>query len=166
MYNYHSKLKDTHFFSSKWYTWPISYKPVWYHQVNTKNNYQETISGVGNIVIWYASIIGFIYIITKLIIKRDEESLFLVICSLSMWIPYIFIGRIMYLYHFFPVLPFFFMASIALFKDLEEYNLKRVFTIYLLLSTIFFILYYPIVSGQEIEKNYTKSLQIYNSWYF
>lgn len=166
MYNYHSKLKDTHFFSSKWYTWPISYKPVWYHQVNTRNNYQETISGVGNIVIWYASIIGFIYVITKLIIKRDEESLFLVICSLSMWIPYIFIGRIMYLYHFFPVLPFFFMTSIALFKDLEEYNLKKVFTIYLLLSIIFFILYYPIVSGQEIEKNYTKSLQIYNSWYF
>ena len=51
MYNYHSKLNATHYFSSKWYTWPISYKPVWYHQEILNNDTKETISGIGNIVI-------------------------------------------------------------------------------------------------------------------
>ena len=166
MYNYHSKLEDTHNFSSKWYTWPISYKPVWYHQQDTKENYEETISGVGNIIIWYASILGVIYCLLKGILKKDKKAIFLVICVLSMWLPFVFIKRIMYLYHFFPALPFFFMTSVYLFKDLEELNIKKIFSIYIILSSIFFILYYPVISGIEIDKEYTKALEIYNSWYF
>lgn len=166
MYKYHSKLEDDHFFSSKWYTWPLSYKPVWYHQEDTKDNYEESISGVGNIIIWYASMIGTLYCLIKVIIKKDKISIFLVVCILSMWLPFMFIKRIMYLYHFFPVLPFFFMASIYMFKDLEIENLKRVFTIYILLSMIFYIVYYPVVSGIEIDKKYAESIEIFKTWFF
>lgn len=167
MYKYHSKLKDTHPFSSKWYSWPISYKPVWYHQLDLDNSYQETISGVGNIVIWYTSILGVIYLILISILKRDKKAMFLLLIIGSLWLPYIFINRIMYLYHFFPVLPFFFLASIYFVKELEDRcNFKKIFTIYLLLSTLFFIIYYPVVSGVKIDKKYTKSLEIYKSWYF
>lgn len=167
MYLYHSKLNDTHPFSSKWYSWPISYKPVWYHQVDINDKCQETISGVGNIIIWYTSIIGVIYLIIISILKKDKKAIFLLICIASLWVPYIFIKRIMYLYHFFPVLPFFFMASIYFIKDLEDKcKFKKIFAVYLLLSMIFFIIYYPIVSGVKIDKKYSKSLEIYKSWYF
>ena len=167
MYNYHSNLKEKHFFSSKWYTWPISYKPVWYHQIDTKDNYQETISGIGNIVIWISSVIGTIYLLLILIIKKEEKALILIICIISLWLPYAFINRIMYLYHFFPVLPIFFMSSIYFYKDLEEiYKIKKVFIAYILLSLLFFLLYYPVVSGREISDNYINSIRVLKSWYF
>lgn len=167
MYLYHSKLTDTHIFSSKWYSWPISYRPVWYHQVDIDENYQETISGVGNIIIWYTSILGVVYLLLISILKRDKKAMFLLLCIGSLLVPYAFIKRIMYLYHFFPILPFFFMASIYFIKELEDRcDFKKIFPIYLLLSTIFFIVYYPVVSGVKIDKNYTDSLEIYESWYF
>ena len=167
MFNYHSKLRDTHPFSSKWYSWPISYKPVWYHQLDLDNNYEETISGVGNIIIWYTSILGVIYLVLISIIKRDRKAIFLLLIIGSLWLPYVFISRIMYLYHFFSTLPFFLLSSIYFIKDLEDKcNFKKIFTIYLLLSTIFFIIYYPVVSGVKIDKEYTKNLEIYKSWYF
>ena len=167
MYDYHSKLSDTHNFSSKWYTWPASYKPVWYHQQDTEIHYEESISGVGNIIIWYASILGMIYCLINAIQKKDKKSYILIVCFLSLWIPYIFITRIMYLYHFFPAIPFFFLGSLNLFIYLEEqFKLKRIIPIYLLLSLIFFIIYYPVISGTEIEDKYADSLEIYKSWYF
>lgn len=167
MYLYHSRLSDTHTFSSKWYSWPISYRPVWYHQVDIDDNNQETISGVGNIIIWYTSILGVVYLLLISILKRDKKAMFLLLCIGSLWLPYVFIKRIMYLYHFFPVLPFFFMSSIYFIKDLEDRcDFKKIFPIYLLLSTVFFIVYYPVVSGVKIDKKYTDSLEIYESWYF
>lgn len=167
MYNYHSKLNEKHFFSSKWYTWPISYKPVWYHQQTISEDHEETISGVGNIIIWYASILGIIYCLINSILKKDEKSYILIICFLSLWVPYIFINRIMFLYHFFPTLPFFFLSSLNLFINLEEqFKLKKLISIYLLLSLVYFIIYYPVVSGTEIENKYVKNLEIYKSWYF
>ena len=110
---------------------------------------------------------GVVYLLLISILKRDKKAMFLLLCIGSLWLPYVFIKRIMYLYHFFPVLPFFFMSSIYFIKDLEDRcDFKKIFPIYLLLSTVFFIVYYPVVSGVKIDKKYTDSLEIYESWYF
>ena len=37
MYWYHSTLKATHPFESRWYTWLLDLRPVWYY----KNSYLE-----------------------------------------------------------------------------------------------------------------------------
>ena len=83
MYDYHSNLKDDHFFSSKWYTWPVSYKPVWYHLSVINNDEKETISGVGNLVIWIMGIFAFIYSVCKMFIRKDKDSFILILFILS-----------------------------------------------------------------------------------
>ena len=167
MYNYHSKLNATHTFSSKWYTWPISYKPVWYHQEILDNNTKETISGIGNIVIWYMGIIGFIYSLTGLIRKKGKESFVIVISILSLWLPYAFIGRVMFLYHYFPVLPFMMFGIVNLFKGIEEkYKINYIIPIYMIVVISFFIIYYPVVSGIETPISYIEKLRLFDSWIF
>ena len=167
MYQYHSKLNDTHPFSSKWYTWPISYKPVWYHQQDISELTEETISGVGNIFLWIGGILGLLYSIYLAIKKKDKNSLFIVIMILSLWLPYAFINRIMFLYHYFPVLPFLFIAFVNLIKDLiEKYNLKILVLIYLIFIVIYSIFYYPIVSGKEVSYDYVDRLELFDSWSF
>lgn len=167
MYNYHSKLNATHYFSSKWYTWPISYKPVWYHQEILNNDTKETISGIGNIVIWWMGIIGFLYSLIKLIRKKDKQSFIIVVSMLSLWLPYAFIGRVMFLYHYFPVLPFMMLGIVNLFKSIEEkYKLKYLIPLYMIFVIAFFIIYYPVISGIETPISYIEKLRIFDSWTF
>lgn len=167
MYNYHSKLNATHYFSSKWYTWPISYKPVWYHQEILNNDKKETISGIGNIVIWWMGIIGFLYSLIKLIRKKDKQSFIIVVSMLSLWLPYAFIGRVMFLYHYFPVLSFMMLGIVNLFKSIEEkYKLKYLIPLYMIFVIAFFIIYYPVISGIETPVSYIEKLRIFDSWTF
>jgi len=167
MYKYHSSLESDHYFSSKWYTWPIAYKPVWYHNQIIDTNTRETISSVGNIVIWWFGIITTIYLLLKLLIKKDINCFYLLITILSLWIPYSLIKREMFLYHYFPVLPFIILTITNFFKDLEN-KIKVDFIImsYLVFVVIFFIIYYPIVSGTPISNNRIENLKLFSSWYF
>lgn len=167
MYLYHSKLNEDHPYSSKWYTWPFSYKPVWYHQKIYNDKIKESISGVGNLFIWLFSIFGFIYTFFKCIFEKDKKSLFLVIMFLSLWLPYMFIGRVMFLYHYFPALLFIMLCLVNLLKDInDKIKCKIVIPIFILLSFIFFIIYYPVVSGIPTKSSYIDRLELFNSWIF
>lgn len=167
MYLYHSKLNDDHPFSSKWYTWPISYRPVWYHQKIYNKDIKETISGVGNLIIWIMCIFGFIYTLFKSIFKKDKNSLFLIIMFLSLWLPYVFIGRVMFLYHYFPALIISMLCLVNLLKDIyENTKFKIIIPIFLFLSLAFFIIYYPIITGIPTSREYIDKLELFNSWIF
>ena len=73
IYNYHSKLEEEHPFSSKWYTWPISYKPVWYYVGYYGGNIKSTIVGIGNPAIWWLGIVASIFTLVMAILKRRKE---------------------------------------------------------------------------------------------
>jgi len=165
MYTYHSNLDDDHPFSSKWYTWPFSYKPVWYHQEIYNSKIKESISGIGNLVIWILCIFGFIYTFLKFILKKDKDSLFLIIMFLSLWLPYAFIGRVMFLYHYFPALLFIMLCLVNLLKDINK-KCKYIIPIFLIISLLFFIIYYPVISGIPTSSEYIDRLQLFNSWIF
>lgn len=167
MYNYHSKLEAEHPYSSSWYTWPISYRPVWYHLSDYGDKTRETIAGYGNIVIWWIGILAMLYLIPKLIKTKDKNSYQLLIMIMSLWLPYAFIGRIMFLYHYFPVIPFMMLAIVNLFKDLEEkLKLKYLIPIYMVFVILFFIVYYPAISGSTITIDFIKKIKIFKSWPF
>lgn len=167
MYDYHSNLDSSHHFSSPWYTWPLVYKPIWYHNQVIDNNSRETITAIGNIVICWFGIISTIYLLLKFIIKKDKNSLYLLIMIFSLWLPYIFIGRIMFLYHYFSVLPFIMLSIVLMFKDItEKYRINFIIPIYLLLVLAFFITYYPVISGKAVSNNYIENLRLFSSWYF
>lgn len=167
IYTYHSKLEEPHFFSSKWYTWPLSYKPVWYYTNETSTTTHGTITGLGNIVIWWMGIISLPYLIYMIIKKKDKTSYWILITILSLWLPYIFIGRVMFLYHYFPVLPFIMLAVTTFIKGLEEKTKnKYIMPIYLVLVVIFFIIYFPVISGIPSSNTYIDNLKLLSSWYF
>lgn len=165
MYEYHSKLNETHDFSSKWFTWPISYKPVWYHTATISSDKRETITGVGNIVIWWFGIISMIIMAIQIIRKKDKNALILLTIILSLWLPYSFINRIMFLYHYFPVTPFMILGNVYLLEKIET-KTKKFIPIYMILVLVFFILYYPVISGYPVKEEMIEKLRIFSSWYF
>lgn len=167
MYNYHSKLQAEHYFSSKWYTWPVSYKPIWYHNKELDANNRETITAVGNIVIWWVGAVSILYLVVKFIIKKDSNCFKLLLIILSLWLPYVFIDRIMFIYHYFPVTPFMILSIVLLFKDaVSKFKIKFIIPIYIVLVSIFFIIYYPVISGSVTSNQYIEKLKLFSSWYF
>ena len=203
--NYHSTMTETRWYGSPWYSWLISWTPVWYYQYTGPEGY-ETISGVGNLAVFVLGAAGVIYIVYELIAKtmrkrrkgviaeladaaeeideavvlRGEGGMgraglvssgaFIVIMVVCSLLPYVFVSREMYLYHYFPTLPFVMIAGAYMMMRIEERVPRKAFRIFalavLLLVLMFFVIYFPVVSGETITQETAKALQIFPKWYF
>lgn len=166
MFDYHANLVATHPFSSPWYSWPIMYKPVWFYASETINNMRMTIVDIGNPFIWWFGIPSIIYLIISTI-KKNKTSLFILIFFLASFIPYVFIGRIMFLYHYFITLPFVMLGIVAFIKWItEKTKNNKVYILYTSFVVLGFIVFYPIVSGMMISDEYINALKWLSSWIF
>ena len=167
MYNYHSTLEETHPFQSTWYQWPIMYKPVWYYASYYGGNVKSTIVGIGNPIIWWFGILAFVYAAISSIVKRNKENAFVLIFILCTFLPYLFIGRAMFMYHYFPTLPFVMLAIVAFIKWISEKLKTNSFTVfYMALVVVIFFVFYPISSGMITTTDYVDALKWFTSWIF
>ncbi len=167
MFDYHSQLTATHDFSSEWYTWPIMTKPVWYYVGYYGGNIKSTIVGIGNPAIWWFGILATLFVLVSSIFKRKKEMLFILAFILCTYLPYIFIGRVMFMYHYFPTLPFVMLAIVAFMKWITEKLKNNSFYIfYVALVILLFLIFYPVVSGMLTTSDYVDSLKWFSSWIF
>lgn len=167
MYNYHAGLIEGHDFSSKWYTWPLMLKPVWYHVGYYGGTIKSTIVGIGNPAIWWFGILAAIYVLISSLVNRRKETLFILVFILCCFLPYIFINRAMFMYHYFPTLPFIMLANVALIKWITDKIKNNSFYIfYTALVILMFIIFYPVVSGMITTSDYIDSLKWFSSWIF
>ena len=81
---------------------------------------------------------------------------------------YIFIGRIMFLYHYFITLPFVMLALTGLIKKLDEKlkikNINYVAMISVAVAITSFIYFYPIFSGKTVSADVLQSLKWFDTW--
>lgn len=166
MYDYHANLVATHPFSSKWFEWPIMYKPVWFYSGEVINNTRDTIVDIGNPAIWWFGIVSFVYLVISTI-KKNKESLLILIFILASFVPYVFIGRVMFIYHYFITLPFVMMGIVAFIKWLvEKYKSDKVYISYIILVVLMFFIFYPVAAGMRVGEDYINSLKWLSSWHF
>ena len=154
MFNYHSGLDATHPFSSSWYLWPLGIKPLWYYKGEVAEGMVSTISLHSNPFIWWTGIILMLYTFVKAVIDRSKRYTFLSIAILASYIPYILIPRIMYIYHYFPVIPFMILAIVGGLKDLDERVKFALSKWYAIIAISIFVFFYPIYSGFVIPEWY------------
>lgn len=167
MYKYHSELEAEHPFTSNWYTWFIMKKPVWYYSGTVEPGEHSTIAGIGNPIIWWSGIAGMLYVLIKGIRKFDSNSWFILVAIFTALIPYLSISRIMFMYHYFPVLPFMMLSIVMLIKDVEEkIKFKKIYLIYILIVLAVFVYFYPVVSGMTVSEEYIESTKWLDSWYY
>ena len=118
-------------------------------------------------MIWWIGTVAMIYLLVSWIEKKTMSKFTLVIAILTLWFPYIFIGRVMFLYHFFPVLPFMMLAIVSMFKEItEKRNSDKWMIFYIILVIFFFVLFYPVSSGMEISNHYLDLIRWASTWNF
>jgi len=167
MYNYHANLEAEHFFSSMWYSWPFSIKPIWY-AISESGNMASTISAFGNPIIWVLTPFASLYCLAVGIKNRKLSHLFVALGYLASYLPWVMVSRLCFIYHYFPCAVFGITAMAIVAADIVKTRpeFRKTVWIYLGVCALLFIIFIPVTSGLPAPKEYIDALEIMPLWYF
>lgn len=173
MFSYHSGLDSTHDFSSAWYEWPIMKRPIWYYSRvvtdTAEGGLREGISAFGNPAVWWAGIPAFLYMVYLWAKKKDKTAAFLIIGYMAQYLPWFFVTRITFIYHYFPSVVFVVLMIMYSFYQWKQSQVRLavivVMVLYAAATVGLFLLFYPVLSGAPVEAAFvTKYLRWFPSW--
>jgi len=168
MFHYHSTMTQTHPYSSQWWSWPLDMKPMGYYK-HYEGKLLSTINAFGNPAIFWMGIVAVFYLIFVMFKKATLEAVLILSAFAGLYLPYIFVGRLMFIYHFYYAVPFLMLAIVYMFRDLISWSRYGygVFLSYLLVVAGLFLAFYPVLSGYVVESAYvTKYLKWSSAWWF
>jgi dolichyl-phosphate-mannose--protein O-mannosyl transferase len=167
MFSYHLGLTSDHPFSSPWWSWPIIIRPVWLHVSEMATGVTSTIVAMGNPAIWWVGLISMRVTIEKFIKERDLASMFIVFVFFLQWLPYAFISRPLFLYHYYLNVPIICLATASFVNSVwHSEKGKTMGILYLFIVGILFFLYYPVISGHPVSNSWVDLLKLFRSWIF
>ncbi|MGI6536979.1 MAG: hypothetical protein ACOX22_01190 [Caldicoprobacterales bacterium] len=142
-------------FQSSWWTWPFMIRPIWYYNGrDLPAGMASTIVSLGNPAVWWMGIPAF-FIALRAAWRGNKSLILLVTAIISQYIPWIFISRSAFIYHFFPMVPFLILTVVYLIKKwIEEGKSMKYVYGYLALVLVLFIMFYPAISGLIVPKAY------------
>ena len=169
MFDYHANLEAVHPYQSSWYEWPLCLRPIWYyHNPYLPNDQVSSIMGMGNVLIWWPA--AFVIVrnswrtisnVRKKTRIQDPIVSGLLIGYISQILPWMFVKRCTFVYHYFPGLIF---AILILVYSLREMVMRRktkkYLYIYVVLVMLVFIAYYPVSSGIITNRDWVEKLDI------
>ncbi|WP_027085688.1 phospholipid carrier-dependent glycosyltransferase [Cohnella panacarvi] len=178
IYNYHKGVKEKHPFSSKWYTWPLMLRPVWYYGgKDLAPDTKQSIAAMGNPAIWWGGLAAMLaaWALSTIAwfrgsLRRDRIVLTLTVAYLSFYVPWIVAPRsVTFLYHYFPIVPLLILFLVWLFKWQEERSYFGRWITYacLFVTAFLFVWFYPVYTGITIDKDWMNiAIRWLPSWDF
>lgn len=119
---------------SEWIKWPLmsrviqNYFSIWNGDLKSEYRF---LSLIGNPVNWYLGLFGIIVLTSSVIVKflsptalwkntggRTYFYILIVVLYFSNWLPFAFVQRVMYLYHYMPALLISFLAFAVVLEDM------------------------------------------------
>lgn len=168
MFSYHSSLVAEHPYSSWWYEWPVMIRPVFYYCNTLANGLKEGISAFGNPLVWWAGIPALIYMFYLIIRKADRTAMFITFAYFVQYVPWMFVSRITFAYHYFPSTVFVVLMLGYCARDFVKDKPERIKYVigYALTAFLLFIMFYPVISGQPIDLSYVETSLKWRGIYF
>ncbi len=165
MYWYHSGLTSPHPAGSPWWSWPLVLKPVYWYYSQSEDG-SAVIYNAGNVVLFWGGLaaVGWCGVAA---LRARSVSLGFVVFALAVqlvaWVP---ITRVLFFYHFFTALPWYFLALVAALVHLWERGRRPIVGGYLALAAAAFVFFYPFVSGQPVAADQTGVFFILPTWQY
>jgi 4-amino-4-deoxy-L-arabinose transferase-like glycosyltransferase len=191
MYRYHSELKATHPFSSKWWEWPIIARPLWLY--SGPPSPQElgpmrvrSIVAMGSPLIWWASVLAVAWS-TVAFVKQVWEgingtsvthanpgnlgtsqgggfTIFVLLLSFfGLYAPWVVSPRsLTFIYHYFPVVPFALMILAALVSDRAKNWSSSWILVPIWVALASFVFFFPVLSGYAVDRDF---INVYLRWF-
>ena len=99
--------------------------------------------------------------------KKDRKAAFLSVGYLSQYAPWFKVTRVVFIYHYFPSVPFVtVMVGYSMYRLVKKYpKAKKYAYIYAALAVGLFAMFYPVLSGTPTTVHYVKTyLKWFESW--
>lgn len=163
MLTYHAGVNATHPYSSEWYQWIFDARPILYYLKYGADTKSAIASFVSPLLCWGGlfAMIGMGYLTFR---KKDKKAGFILIGYLAQLVPWIFISRITFEYHYFACTVFLVLA-VCYALDILRRTSKRgradlyAFTV---VSVLLFVAFMPVLTGTET--GFVSGLKWFSSW--
>ena len=182
MLNYHSHLKDTHGFQSKWWEWPLMLKPMWYYLGHYEpEGLVSTIMCMGNPAVWWAGVVSLLAVLAAWVrghITRrgialdaaagDAVPSMLLLGFLAQYLPWVLVPRSTFIYHYFASLPFVMLCVVWCFRRLEAWNpraTRRIAVGYMAVILLLFAAFYPYATGVFMTEGWARAMNWFGNLY-
>lgn len=169
MFTYHSGVHSEHPYSSRWYQWVLDIRPILYYLLYFDNGTRSSFGAFLNPVLCWAGLVAVVMCAYLAIRRKDRISAFIVIGYLAQLLPWVFITRTTFEYHYFPSAVFLTLALCRIFSLMRTGARCWRANVYGLtaLSIILFAVFYPVLSGQPVNSELaTRLLKWMPSWPF
>ena len=169
MLNYHEGVTATHPYSSRWYQWIVNGRPILYYLESLPDNYKSAFGAFLNPMVCWGGLLAIISMGWRTVRFKDGKALFILIGYLSCLLPWVFIKRVVFEYHYFPCLIFLVLALCHVFNSfrLRDINWKPKVYGFVALSLLLFLAFYPVLSGIPVPRTYSDLLAwIPGAWPF
>ena len=171
MLSYHSGVTDSHPYSSRWYQWLFDIRPILYYMDNDVAGYTTRFAAFVNPVICWGGLLAVASCAVQAVRRRCAKALFIFIGYLAQLVPWFFIGRITFAYHYFPSVLFLVLALCYVFHTLAEreemVNWKPAMFAVTGGAVGLYALFYPVLVGIQIPTWYSNNvLGWFPSWPF
>ncbi len=152
MFRYHSGVNASHPYSSRWYQWMLDIRPILYY-LDYEGSTRASFGAFTNPVLCWAGLLGLFVLGWCALARRDRRALFLLLGYLAQLLPWVFISRITFAYHYFPCALFLTLVLgyvFCLLRDNVRAGRRAVLGL-TALSVLVFIFFYPALWGQYLD---------------
>ncbi len=169
MFSYHSGVDATHPYSSRWWQWMLNARPILYYLDYGSDGSKSTIGAFMNPLVCWAGLAAMLSMIYLGLFKGDKTARFILIGYLAQLLPWVFVERITFEYHYFPSGVFLLLAIGYVFDFVrrrhEEW--KRPLISFTAVAVVLFVAFYPVLSGARVSTWYADNfLGWFESWPF
>lgn len=161
-FNFHSGVKETHPYASRWWSWMYLARPVWFYYQNMNDKILGIIA-LGNPLIWWPAIPVFLYSIYCTIKNRYLPLVIPIISFLFYYLSWMAISRLQFQYYTFLALPFYFMI-LAFFWQKIWQKYPWLGWLYLILIIATFVFFYPVLTAYPISQDHFNLLIWFRRW--
>lgn len=150
MFGYHSALVAEHPYSSKWYMWLLDIRPILYYLEYTDDGLRSSFGAFMNPLLCWGGLVALFVVGWDAIQNRSRSALFILAGYLAQLVPWMFVTRLTFEYHYFPCSVFLVLAMAYVFTLIKK-NSKCYVYAFTALSVILFIWFYPVLSGAYVD---------------
>jgi len=160
MFSYHSGVDATHPYSSTWYQWLLNIRPILYYLQYFPDGTRSGIAAMLNPAVCWAGFLALFVLLYMAVLRKDKTAGFILLGYLAQLLPWVFVPRLTFAYHYFPCSVFLILALGYVFSLIRLDTPK--WQLYVFGFTGFciglFVLFYPGISGAPVSMSFSDKI--------
>ena len=169
MFSYHSNLVAEHPYSSKWYQWVLNIRPVLYYLQYFDDGTRSSFGTFLNPLLCWGGLVAIVVLLYCALFRKERKAAFLLVSYFAQLIPWMFVTRLTFEYHYFACSIFLTLALGYIFSLMENgtKHCRAYIFSFTGVSAALFAMFFPVLTGIRVNSvAATGLLQWLKTWPF